>query len=95
MTAVALDTFEIVKELRAAGFNDAQAEAVTYAVKRAQASNTTELATKADLKAEIADVRREIGELKAEFANKLLTVVGLQTIVILGGVAGLLRLLQP
>jgi hypothetical protein len=88
MAVVALDTYEVVKALREAGFNEAQAAALTDAVRRAQQIDLSELATKDDL-------RREIAELKADFYNKLLTVFGLQIVVILGGVAGLLRLLQP
>lgn len=45
---VALDTYEVVKELRAAGFDEAQAEALTNAVKRAQQIDLSVLATKTD-----------------------------------------------
>jgi hypothetical protein len=63
-------------------------------------SDLEQFATKSDIanmatKSDISDVRREIAELKADVANKLLTVVGFQTIVVLGALVGLFRLLQP
>jgi hypothetical protein len=51
-----LDTHETVKSLTAAGFTDAQAEALTAAVKRALDVDLSSLATKTD----ITDLRREI-----------------------------------
>ena len=61
----ALDTHETVKRLTAAGFTDAQAEAVTAAVKQALDIDLSNLATKSD----IADVRREMADMKAEPSN--------------------------
>lgn len=49
MAVAALDTHELVKDLRAAGFTEDQAEAVTRAVKQAQNLDLSHLATKADL----------------------------------------------
>lgn len=88
MASVALDTYEIVKELRAAGFSDSQAEAVTNAVKRAQQVDLSELATKADLKQAITDV-------KVDVLRWVIGLIGFQFVAILGGVAALIRLLQP
>ena len=45
----ALDTHELVKELRASGFTGEQAEAVTRAVRLARDLDLATLATKADL----------------------------------------------
>ena len=61
----ALDTHETVKRLTAAGFTDAQAEAVTAAVKQAFDIDLSNLATKSD----IADVRREMADMKAELVK--------------------------
>ena len=61
----ALDTHETVKRLTAAGFTDAQAEALTAAVKQALDIDLSNLATKSD----IADVRREMAEMKAELVK--------------------------
>jgi hypothetical protein len=66
MTITALDTHQTVKSLTAAGFTDAQAEAVTDALRRVQEIDLSDLATKADLAAGIADLR---SEMKLEFAN--------------------------
>ena len=41
-----LDTHELVKDLKASGFTDAQAEAVTRAVRQAQDLDLSNLATK-------------------------------------------------
>jgi hypothetical protein len=43
------DTHELVKDLKAAGFNDDQAEAVTRAVTKARDIDLSNLATKTDL----------------------------------------------
>ena len=66
MKAIAFDTLEFVKRLRAANFSEAQAEAMVEAI---AAVVTEQLATKADiaelrrdLGAEIESVRREIKE---------------------------------
>jgi hypothetical protein len=52
----ALDTHETVKSLTAAGFTDAQAEALTATVKQARGVGLSNTATKT----EIAELRREI-----------------------------------
>ncbi len=44
-----LDTHELVNELKASGFTDAQAEAVTRAVRLAQDLDLSNVATKTDL----------------------------------------------
>ena len=44
-----LDTHELVKDLKASGFTDEQAEAVTRAVRLAQDFDISNLATKTDL----------------------------------------------
>jgi len=54
MKAIAFDTLEFVKRLRAANFTEAQAEAMAEAI---AAVVTDQLATKADLQ----ELRRELG----------------------------------
>jgi hypothetical protein len=51
MSDTSFDTHEIVKDLKAAGFTDEQAEAVTRVVKNARTIDLRSLATKADLTA--------------------------------------------
>ena len=60
-----LDTHETVKSLKAAGFTDAQAEALTAVVRQAVDIDLSNIAAKAD----IADVRREMAEMKAELVK--------------------------
>ncbi len=58
-----LDTHELVKDLKASGFTDEQAEAVTRAVRLAQDLDVSNLATKTDL-----------GELRSELRSELAQV---------------------
>ena len=60
-----LDTHELVKDLKAAGFNDDQAEAVTRALTKARDIDLSNLATKADqanfsTKADLAELKAEL-----------------------------------
>lgn len=60
------DTHELVKDLKASGFSDDQAEAVTRAVKKAREVDLSDLATKADLRTEVANLRVEIANMKSD-----------------------------
>ena len=60
MTTYTLDTHATIRELQNAGMDSRQAEVVVAAISRSDA----ELATKADLKAEIAGVKGDIKLLK-------------------------------
>ncbi|HWB49895.1 MAG TPA: hypothetical protein VG651_12355 [Stellaceae bacterium] len=62
MAITALDTHQTVKDLTAAGFTDAQAEALAYALRQSQQLDLSQLATKTDL----VEVRREMAEIKAD-----------------------------
>jgi hypothetical protein len=75
----ALDTHETVQRLTAAGFTDAQAEALTTAVREAVGIDLSNLATKSD----IADVRREMAEMKAELVKWVVGVGFTQVATIL------------
>ena len=75
MAITALDTHQTVKDLTAAGFTDAQAEALTQALRQVQQIDLSDLATKADVadlrremasKIDLENVRREMAEIKAE-----------------------------
>jgi hypothetical protein len=59
-----LDTHELVKDLKASGFTDAQAEAVTRAMRQTQ--DFSDLATKSDLALQISEIRGEIGNVREE-----------------------------
>ena len=96
MTVTALDTHEVVKELKAAGFTDQQAEAVTRVVRQAQDVDLSNLATKADLaateRALRADFQVGLAETRAEILKWMVGTIGVQTVVIVGAVVALVRL---
>lgn len=81
MNALPFDTHEVVKELKAAGFTDAQAEAVTRVVRDARTIDLSNLATKTDL-----------AETKAEILKWMVGTIGIQTVVIIGAVVALMRM---
>ena len=56
MALTTLDTHELVKDLKASGFTDDQAEAVTRAVKHAREIDLSDLVTKTDMTALSAKV---------------------------------------
>jgi lipoate synthase len=85
MAMVALDTHEVVKELKAAGFTDEQAEAVTRVVRNAQDVDLSNLVTKTDLQVGLA-------ETKAEILKWMVSSIGVQTVVIIGAVIALVRM---
>jgi DNA-binding transcriptional MerR regulator len=61
---MAIDTLNLAKRLREAGFNEAQAEAVAAAVR--EGTEGAELATKSDLALAAAELRAEIANVRAE-----------------------------
>jgi hypothetical protein len=69
MNMIAIDTHEVVQELKAAGFTEAQAEAVTRIVRKSQDIDLSSLATKNDLAVTKADLQRDMGELKLNLAE--------------------------
>jgi len=60
MTALTIDTLEVSRELQEAGLDIRQAEGVSQAIRKAQEQNLGELATKADIKAEVTRLEGEI-----------------------------------
>ena len=71
------DTHEIARSLTAADLTDAQADAITAAVRRAvehdaaAAVDVDALATKADLKAEVAAVQSDVAALEARLEERM------------------------
>jgi DNA-binding transcriptional MerR regulator len=66
MSVTALDTLQVVKKLKAAGFSEEQAEAVTQVVRDSQNLDLSNVVTKADLSTGLSELR---SELKAEIAE--------------------------
>ncbi|KAF0138103.1 MAG: hypothetical protein FD153_1515 [Rhodospirillaceae bacterium] len=58
MTTITFDTLRFVRTLRDAGVEERQAEAIADAVK--EAASDSDLATKADLRTEVAAVRADL-----------------------------------
>jgi hypothetical protein len=75
-----LDTHELVKDLKASGFTDEQAVAVTRAVRLARDFDVSKLASKTD----IADLRREIAEVEPRLI-KWVIGVGVAATLAVGG----------
>jgi carbamoylphosphate synthase small subunit len=74
MASAAIDTHQIVKRLKDAGFNDAQAETVSDILRENWESGRAEQATKTDLamlatKADLTEVRKELAEMEARQAK--------------------------
>ena len=90
MAALALDTHALVKELKAAGFNDQQAEAVTRVF--ATTRDAFDLATKADLREVELRLESKIESTKAEIIKWMFGLIGFQTLATLGAVIALARI---
>ena len=58
MAISSLDTLDIAKRLKEAGFSEAQAEAVTTVFRDVRTADLAPLATKADIEATRADIER-------------------------------------
>ena len=84
MGVVTIDAYGVVKDLRSAGFTDEQAEALARTMREAQDLNFSHLATKADG-----------AESKAEIIKGMFGTIGFQTLIILGAVIALARLIKP
>jgi hypothetical protein len=94
MAITALDTHQTVKDLTAAGFTDAQAEALAYALRQAQQIDLSKLATKSDLaelrtttKSDLAElrttIRADMAELKADLLKWFIGVAFAEIALIL------------
>jgi peptidoglycan hydrolase CwlO-like protein len=70
MPIPSLDTLDIAKRLKEAGFSDSQAEAVTTVFRDVRAADLGNLATKAD----IQEVRAEIQAMRAEVRAEIQAV---------------------
>lgn len=83
MATVTFDTHKFIKTLEAAGLPEAQAEAISIAVR--DAHETAEVATKADIR----DLESKLRELELRMAIKLGSIV----VVAIGVVATVVKLM--
>jgi Protein of unknown function (DUF1640) len=76
-----LDTLEIVKRLKDAGFNEAQAEAVTTIFRDVREADFAQLATKADLEKLQLTTRTDLREMEQRltirFGSMIVVATGL------------------
>jgi hypothetical protein len=89
MASLTLDTRSLVKELKAAGFDDQQAEAVTRVFFRIR--DACDLATKTDLRELELRLEAKIEASKSDIIKWMFGTIGFQTLVILGAVIALAR----
>jgi chromosome segregation ATPase len=68
------DTHQVVKSLKAVGFTEEQAEAVTQAVRDSQNVELSNLATNADLLGTKAALKADMAEVKAELKADMAAV---------------------
>ena len=99
MSSMALDTHAYYKKLVATGLNDDQAEAIASGLINGLTDN---LATKDDLRSEVAELRADMGELRGEMGAmeaRLIRwgAVGLLTVIAvnLAMMGVMFNLLQP
>jgi len=71
MTTLTAATLAFVKSLREAGADEKLTEAITTGVPRIVEASGSELATKADLVAGLAELRTEIAALEVRLTNRL------------------------
>ncbi|KQP03479.1 hypothetical protein ASF28_20000 [Methylobacterium sp. Leaf99] len=84
MTTTTLDTLAIARKLKAAGFSDDQAEAVTGVIREVRESDLSALVTNSTLKAELSDAKYDI-------LKWVLSAIGFQTIVVMGAIITLTK----
>ena len=106
MRIAVFNTHAFVERLTAAGMPEAQAEALADELtpliedRLATKDDLANLATKADVKAEIAnlatkaDVKAEIADAKAEIIKWMFGTIGFQTVIVLGAVVALARVVH-
>jgi len=66
MATLTFDTLKIVKQLKGAGFEEREAEAISNALAESQKAVIEDLATKFDLKALESKIDKDLTEIKAE-----------------------------
>ena len=86
MTTVAFDTHAFIKRLTAVGLSEPQAETITMLVQESRATDLTNLATKPDLQAALA-------ETKVDLLKVILAAIALNSAVVIGAMFGLAKLL--
>ena len=92
MAMVSLDTHATVKELKAAGFSEGQAEALTDVVRKSREFDLATLATKADLTTLESRLEARIERTSSDLFRWIIGLIGFQALTLLAAVVGLARL---
>ncbi|MDE3016725.1 MAG: hypothetical protein KGI29_07420 [Pseudomonadota bacterium] len=102
MTAVTFDTLASVRRLKAHGIAQEQAEAIAEEMRAAHDSSRGELVTqidlytvKTELKEEIAALRTDMAEMKAELLKWYIGIAMFQTVAFLGGIIAIAKIFHP
>lgn len=87
--SAAVDTLQVTKDLKAASFSEAQAEALARLLRERQTADYAELVTKKDLE----QLRADIGGRVADLEQRLTIRLGGMILLGVGAVATLVKLL--
>jgi hypothetical protein len=95
---VAFDTLKLADRLEAAGMSAAQARGTAAALAETMTGAVATASDVAALRAEIREseirLRAEIADLRSDILKWVIGAIGFQTIVVIGAVAGLIRVLH-
>ncbi len=86
MTAVTFDTHAFIKKLTAVGLSEPQAETITMLVQESRATDLTNIVTKPDLQAALA-------ETKVDLLKVILGAIAINSGIVVGTMFGLAKLL--
>ena len=91
MNAITFDTYQFVTELKDAGFDERQAEAVVNTIKKSH--RDADVATKGDIKDLRNEMRGEMRELEHRLTNQLTTRFGVMLVTAVTILAVLMKVL--
>lgn len=83
MATTTFDTYNAIKRLKAVGFDEKQAEALSDTIRDAQDAKLNELATRGDVKEAKAELETKIAEAKANTIKWMFGVAAGQAVFII------------
>lgn len=95
MNAATFDSLAAARKLRAAGFEQGPAEAIAESLHEVATANRQDLATKADIKADITRLEAHINTVEARLKTEMVTIANrnlVATLVALGVLFAALKL---
>jgi hypothetical protein len=91
MSIATFDTLKFAKSLKAAGFDEAKAEAISEAFKEAQQASLQDLATKSDLKELERATKSDLKELELKINAQLMLLKWMMGFILAGVVSLILK----